>query len=169
MKGRLAVLLCAALALCFVSCRRAAERSGRDIRVEAVEDIVLHGLAGADLTLLVRNGSRVGISLREAELDLCLEGRPVAGMRLGDEVFVPRRSVQRIVLRWEFRLDDPLALYALSRRLGRGETTGVTVNLRAVGRGGPAAINIRRDGVPLSDFLRIFGVKPDELRNYLNE
>lgn len=172
MKRWLVVLFLAALLPAFVSCRRGDGRAARPVRsvgIEAVEGIDLHGLAGADLTLLVRNGSRMRLALYDADLELCLNDTPVAGMRLAQEVFVPRRSVQRVVLRWDFRLDDPLTLYALSRRLGRGEAAGVTVNLRAAGRSGPAPVHIRRDGVPLSDFLRIFGIDTDELKNYLNE
>lgn len=159
----LAGVLCGAM----TSCRRAAERAGERIRVEGIEQIQLHGFSGADLTLRVRNDNRFGVRLQEAALELWYADAYVASIALREEVEVPRRSVGPVVTQWRFQVNDPFALYALSRRVADGRTDAVEVSFRVKGRGGPAAVNILEERMPLSDFLRIFGLTCEELNQYL--
>ncbi len=81
---------------------------------------------------------------------------------------MPRRTTQSVTTRWKFRIDNPLALYALSRKLRQDDFTEVEVGFRIRGRGGPAAVNIREERMPLPDFLRIFGADTADLKTYLN-
>lgn len=155
-------------ALGFSSCRRAAETARRNIRIEAVERIDRHALSGMDLTLRVRNASRYKLLLREAALDVWYAGSCVGSVQLREGVEVPRRTTQSVTMRWKFRIDDPFALYALSRKLRKDDLSGVEVGFRVKGRGGPAAVNIREERMPLSDFLRIFGIGIDDVKTYLN-
>ena len=160
----LAVVLCGAM----TSCRRAAERAGDRIRIESVEQVRLHGLSGADLTLRIRNDNRFGIQLREAGLDLWYADAYVGSISLREGVEVPRRSVESVVTRWRFRVEDPLALYALSRRVTRCQPEEIEVSFRLKGHGGAAAVHIREERMPLSEFLRIFGLTCEQLNQYLD-
>lgn len=161
------VLLAGVLCGAMTSCRRAVERAGERIRVEGIDRIQLHGLSGADLTLRVRNDNRFGIQLQEASLELWYGGAYVGTISLREGAEVPRRSLGLVVTRWRFRVADPLALYALSRRVAGCRPDGIEVSFRVKGRGGPASVNIREERMPLSDFLRIFGLTCEKLNQYL--
>lgn len=172
MNKRLSTLLFTAFALLFAlsfsSCRRAVEKARRNIRIEGVERIDRHALSGIDLTVRVQNGSRYKLVLHEAAVDIWYAGSLVGGVRLREGVEVPRHTTQSVTTRWKLRVDDPLALYALSRKLRRGDFSEIEVGFHVKGRGGPAAVNIREDRMPLSDFLRIFGADTDDLKTYLD-
>lgn len=151
-----------------VSCRRAAERAGERIRIESVEQVKLYGLSGADLTLRVRNDNRFGLVLQEAGIDLWYGGRSVGSISLREQIFVPRRCVESVVSRWRFSVDDPFALYLLARRIAENDPSRIEVAFRVKGRGGAASVNIREERMPLSDFLRIFGLNCEKLNQYLD-
>lgn len=169
---RIPTLLFALFALFFAlsisSCRRAVEKARRNIQIEAVEQVDRHALSGMDVTVRVRNDSRYKLKLREAVLQLWYAGSRVGSVQLREGIEVPRRTTQNVVTRWKFRIEDPLALYALSRKLRRDDLSDIEVGFRIEGRGGPAAVNIRRERMPLTDFLCIFGAEIDELKTYLN-
>lgn len=161
------VVLLSALGL--PSCRRAAEKARRNIRIEAVEQIDRHALSGMDLTVRVHNGSRYKLLLSQAELEVWYAGSCIGSVQLREGVAIPRRTTQSVTLRWKFRIDDPFGLYALARKLRRDDLSQVEVGFRVKGRGGPAAVNIRKERMPLSDFLRIFGIGIDDIKTYMNE
>lgn len=165
-------LLCAALVLgsvlCLPSCRGAVEKARRNIRIEAVEEVVPHALSGVDLTVRVHNGSRYRLLLREASVEVWFADARVGRILLREGVEVPRRTTRSVTTRWKFRIDDPLALYALSRKWRKEELADVEVGFSIKGRGGPAPINIRAERMPLSDFLRNFGLDVDDLKSFMN-
>ena len=68
-------------------------------------------------------------------------------------------------MRWRVRVSDPFALHALLRRLGDNDLSEVAVSFAVKGRGGPKAINISRERVPLSEFLNTFGIDLHDLKN----
>lgn len=161
-----ALLLWATLPL--ASCRRAAERAAAKIRIEAVESVERQGLTGFEAVVRVRNGSGYKLVLERARLDLYCDGARAGDIRLGGRVEVGRRTVERVATRWQVRISDPLALYALARRVRRGAAEGIEVSYAVEGRGGPAAVNISRERVPLSEFLRTFGWTLQDVADYLN-
>ena len=148
-------LWCAALLLVAVaasSCSGAVERVRRNIRFEGVESVALHGLSGVDLTLRAVNDT--GRTLR----------RCLASARLVDEVVLPRRSEASLGTRWRLQASDPLTLLLVGRRLQSGQTAEATVTWHARGRYGLASANLSQERVPLSDFLRNFGLSVDDLK-----
>lgn len=156
-----------ALAFCagMTSCRRAVEKAGRKIRIEAVERVEPHGRAGLDITLRVRNDTRHRLLLQNASLDLYDASARVASAKLRQKIEVPRRTTDSYVTQWRVRAADPLALYVLLRRIRRNDLSGMAVSFSVEGRGGPATLNISHEKMPLSDFLNIFGVDSEELKN----
>ncbi|MCM1151202.1 MAG: hypothetical protein NC209_05480 [Alistipes sp.] len=164
---RIAVLLL--LCVGMSSCRRAAEKAREKIRIEAVEQVEMHGLTALDLVLRVRNDSGYKLRVEHAALDIFYGTTFVAGAVLREPLFVPRRTTQSLATQWRLRLSDPLAAYALVRRLRRDDISAVSVSFAVAGQGGPAAVNISRERVPLSEFLNTFDLDLQQLKNYFQE
>ncbi|MEG2366008.1 MAG: hypothetical protein RSB29_04555 [Alistipes sp.] len=149
------------------SCRRAAEKARRNIRIEAVEKVEPHALSGIDLTLRVHNGTGYKLVLHDASLTLWFDGSRVGDVVLREGVQVERRTTQSVVTRWKFQIDDPITLYILARRINAGDLSQIGVSYAVDGRGGPAPVKISSEMVPLSDFLHTFGVRIEDLKSYL--
>lgn len=148
------------------SCRRAVEKARDKIRVERIEWGAMHGTSGCDVVLQVRNDTGYKLSLESASIDLFYGSSRVVTLVLQEPVEVPRRCVQRVVTRWKWRIADPLALYALFRRVQRDDLSGIAVSYAAAGRGGPAPFAVAREGVPLHEVLESFGSEAQEVLDY---
>lgn len=169
MKKILFYTLILAVALAGSSCRRAAERIRRNIRVEGIEKIERHAMAGADLTLRVVNNTGYKLALDEARVELFYGDSSVGSIVLRERVEVPRRTTMSLLTRWQLRISDPLALFVLTKKVQQGDLSQVGLSLEVKGKGGPKTVNISREKMPLSDFLNIFGLSIDDLKNYFNE
>lgn len=166
MRRLLLFLLCAAVACAATSCRRAVERSASKIRLEEVGRPVVLGPTAFELPLTVDNGSAHRLRLTAVSLALrCGEERAVE-LRLDGEVEIPRRTRAEVATRWRLRIADPLALYVVVRRLRAGELSDLAVDCAVEGRGGPAAVNISRERVPLSEFLNTFGLTTRDVAEF---
>ncbi len=161
----LLLVLCAGM----TSCRRAAEKARENIRIEEVERVEPRGFTGLDLVLRVRNDTGYKIRLEHVSLDLFVGSSRVVEAVLRESVEVPRHTVGSFAVRWRIRIADPLALYALARRLRKNDLSDIVVSYAVEGRGGPASINISRERVPLSEFLSTFGISSEELQNYFGQ
>jgi len=161
-------LLPALLLAAATSCRRAAENARAKIRIESVEGFDLADPAGAELVLRVANGTRHKLRLDRVRLDLYFAGSRACGIQLREAVEVPRRATVDVRTRWQMRIADPLAAYALYRRVRQGDLSQVTVSCVVEGRGGPVGVNISREKMPISEFLNIFGVTAQEAAAFLN-
>lgn len=151
------------------SCRRTVEKAREKIRVEEVERIELHGLAGLDIVLRVRNDSGYKLSVEHASLDVFYGTTYVAGVMLREPVEVLRRTTESVTTRWRLRISDPLAAYALVGRIRRDDISAIAVSFAVEGRGGPAPVNISRERMPLSEFLNTFDLDSKQLKNYFQE
>ena len=151
-------LLVFVVLLSATSCRRAIEKTARKIRVEAVEQVV---------TLRVANGSGYKLSLDTVRVDLFCAGSRVGRMVLREQVEVAKRQTASVPTRWQMKIYDPLALYAMIRKIARGDYSNITVSYLVSGRGGPIPINISQEMVLLSDFLNIFGLKTEDIKSLL--
>ncbi len=121
------------------------------------------GLSSLELSLRATNDTRRNLRLREADFDLYWGGNRVARVVLMEEVTLPRRTTGCIATRWRVRVDDPLTFYVAARRIGRGDVDRATVSWHVRGRYGVASANLSQEKVPLSDFLRNFGLSVDDL------
>lgn len=148
------------------SCRKKLEKARENIRVEAVEQVGMHGLTGLDVVLRMRNDTGYKLVLDKASLDIFVGPSFVVGAELCEPVVAERHSTERIATRWRLRISDPFTLYAFVRRIRQQEIASVAVTLSAEGRGGPVPLKIFRERVPLSEFLNTFGVELEELQNY---
>ena len=157
--------LLGAAVLALSSCRKVEERLAERIRLEAVERIEPLGPTSAEVVVRVKNATRHTLGLEADELtSYCGESR-VGTLVLQEPVEVPRRTTGSYPTRWRLKVADPLALYVLVRKVQAGALDAVDVSCTARGRGGPAAVKISRERMPLSEFLNTFGVSIHELEN----
>lgn len=170
MKGKLLyTLLLLTAALSMSSCRKAIEKAQRNIRFEGIERIERHGLAGIDLTFRMRNDTGYKLVFDEARIDLYYAGSRVGDVTLRERLEVPKHTTLSVASQWKIRISDPLALYLMARKYRAGDLSQVNVSFALKGRGGPAPINISQEKVPVSEFLRIFGLTMDDVKNFLPE
>lgn len=164
-----AALLLLAVVLGMPSCRRAAERARRDIAVERIVEVARLGSAGAVVTLHVRNDSRRTLRLDEARFELFLAGGLAAEFRLHEPVRVAARTTADCRTVWRVRTEDPMAYYALQRKIRAGETARIEVSAHVAGRGGGFPVKFSCERMPLSEFLNTFGATIEDLENFLEE
>ena len=157
----LLLLLCVGM----VSCRRAAEKAREGIRIEAVEAVDVHGLAGLDLVLRVRNDTGYKLVMNKVQLDIHNASSRIVGVTLREPVRIGRHTVGSHAMQWRVHVSDPFALYALLRRVRQNDLAGLSVSFSFEGRGGPKRVNISRERVPLSEFLNTFGIDLQDLKN----
>ena len=160
------LLLLAVLCAVLPSCRRVAEKAGEKIRIEEVERVSGRGVTGAEIVVRVVNDSRYKIALERASLDLYMGQSCACSAELLQPVEVARRTTASVATQWRIRIVDPLALYAVVRRVQRNDITQIGVSFSVEGHGGPLPVNFSREKMPLSEFLNTFGVDLQELKNY---
>ena len=129
------------------SCRRMAEKAQRNIRLEAVEKARRQGLSGAEIDA----------------------GGVVTKVALREPAEAPRRATASVTTLWRIRTSDPMALHVMTKKIREDDISKIGVSFAVEGRGGPARVKISREMMPLSDFLNIFGLSLNDVKNYLEE
>lgn len=160
------VVLAVVVAVLMPSCRGAVERASQQVAVEQVCEVVRRGSAGATVTLRLRNDSPRTIRLNEVRLDLYLAGGRAAVWQLHEPLRIPRRTTADYRTLWRLKSDDPMAYYALERKIRRGEADRIEVEALLRGRAGVVPLNFSAERVPLSDFLNTFGVTLEDFENF---
>lgn len=162
----------AALALALVvaaalpACRVAVERARQEFAVERLDEVARLGSAGAAVTIRVRNDSRRSLRLDEVCVDLYLAGGRAAVWQLHEPVRIPRRTTADYRTRWRLECDDPMAYYALERKIRSGQTDRIEAALSVRGRAGVVRVNFLTERMPLSDFLNTFGATLEDLEHF---
>lgn len=159
--------LMTAVVLSTGSCRRAVERAQRNIRFQGVERVERQGLTGAAVDVRVTNDTGYKLVLKSAQIGVYYAGSKVGTVLLREGVEVPRRTTGSVRTLWRLKISDPLALYVLVRKVQAGDLSRVTFSYDVEGRGGPAPVRISRDDVPVSEFLRTFGLTVEDIKKYL--
>ncbi len=165
-KNVLLSILLILLALTFGSCRRMAEKAARKVRIEAVEEFRLRGLTGAEMVLRIANDTRYNIELDQVELTLHYKENPAITLRLHESIEIDKRSTESIATRWKLKAEG-LAMMLVARDLYNDDSSQIRVSFRIEGHGGPARIDIAQEKMLLSDFLSIFGITLQELKNQI--
>jgi len=155
------------LVLTLPSCRRTAERLREKIRLEAIESVRRQGLSGAEIVARVANDTRYELQLERATADIFYGTSRVSRITLCEGVQLGPRTTASVTTRWRVRIDDLLALYALVRRVQRDDLSEAFISFSVEGRGGPVPVEFTRERMPLSEFMRIFDLELQEVKNYL--
>lgn len=161
------LILLATLSL--ASCRKAVEEAQRNIRFEGIEGIELQGLTGVEVVARVTNDSNYDLALETARLDIYYGQERVASILLREPVAVPRHTGGSISSRWSIRISDLLLLYEAVQKARQDDISRLAVSFSVAGRGGPAPVRFSREMMPLSDFLHIFGLSLQDVKNYLSD
>lgn len=151
------------------SCRRMAEKAQRNIRLEAVEKARRQGLSGAEIVLRVKNGTGHKLKLEKASLTVYYAGGVVTKVALREPAEAPRRATASVTTLWRIRTSDPMALHVMTKKIREDDISKIGISFAVEGRGGPARVKISREMMPLSEFLNIFGLSLNDVKNYLEE
>lgn len=162
MKRTLYLLLLLLLALPMTSCRGIKERMREKIRFEGIETMQLTGTSSLEIGMRIANETAYKLELNHAVATLYYKDSRVGTMTLKEPVVQPRRTTGTLPTQWMIDLNNPLAALALVANLQQG-SNAATVSLHLEGKGGPKALTISREKMPLSDFLNIFGIKAQDL------
>ena len=92
---------------------------------------------------------------------------PVAEFRLHEPVRIPERTTVDCRSLWRLRTEDPMAYYALGRRLRSGDTERIGISAHIEGRSGRYPVNFSCQRMPVSDFLNTFGLSIKDIENFL--
>ena len=57
----------------------------------------------------------------------------------------------------------------MTKKIREDDISKIGVSFAIEGRGGPAHVKISREMMPLSEFLNIFGLSLNDVKNYLEE
>ena len=165
-KNVLLSILLLSLALTLGSCRRMAEKAAQKVRIEAVEEFRIRGLTGAEMVLRIANGTRHTIELDQVELTLHYKEHPAIRLRLLEGIEIGKRTTESVATRWKLK-PEGLTMMLVARDLHNDDLSKIRVSFRIEGHGGPARIDIAQERMPLSDFLSIFGITLQELKNQI--
>jgi len=152
------------LALTLGSCQRMAENAARKVRIEAVEEFWLRGLTGAEMVLRIANDTRHKIELDQVELTLHYKESPAIALRLHESIEIGKRTTESIATRWKLKA-EALAMMLLARDIRNDDPSQIRVAFHVEGHAGAVRFNIDQEKMPLTDFLSIFGITWQELKN----
>ena len=96
-------------------------------------------------------------------------GGVVTKVALREPAEAPRRATASVTTLWRIRTSDPMALHVMTKKIREDDISKIGVSFAIEGRGGPARIKISREMMPLSEFLNIFGLSLNDVKNYLEE
>ncbi len=168
MKHHLLRLLAALLLLLPLgSCRNIARRTAERIRIEGIGQIRTQGFTHLLLGLRTVNDSGRNLRLTEAEIALYAPGaaEPAVTAVLLEPLLLRRHTTAELATKWRIDYAQALGWLPLLRAVGRGDLEGWEVSLRVKGRCGPVTRNISEERIPVSVFLRTFGLDPTAIAN----
>ena len=147
-----------------------AGRLAERIRIEGVERVRTQGFTRLQLVLRVANGTGRNLRLKEATLAFYPPeaSEAIATAVLAEPVVVRRRTTGAVDTRWRIEYARALAWMPLLRALEGGTFDGWWVSVRLKGRSGLVSANISEERVPLSLFLRTFGIDSTSVANTVN-
>jgi hypothetical protein len=141
--------------------------SSGDVSITELGGIDMMDMSHLRLTATVDNGRCQTITVRAGKLAL-YDGRiKVLEMTLSESVRIPRRSSAEIVLPMAVRLENPLALMKLPRKLGDGDRS-LNVTGEISGRMGLMSRTKKIEAMPLVDLLRELGADENDVKNMLS-
>ncbi len=169
MKRWLTVSLLLAMMLSLGSCSNTMQKMRRKVQFQGIESVELTSLSTIRMDVRIKNQTAHNLHLRDAVAHLYYRDREVGSLRLQEQVEVPRRTDSEVFTSyWLVDVGNPLSLLPILGKVRGGDLSELWVDLELEGRGGPMPVNLSRGKMPLSDFLRTFGVDAKSLTNIFN-
>lgn len=168
MKQRSFLWLLVGLSLLLSSCSGTVQKMRRKVKLEGIEDVRPTSLSSVRIDFRIMNQTAYNLHLKDAVAHLYYRDNCIGTMRLKERVEVPKRTASELFTTdWAVEIGNPLSLLPILGKVRSGDLSELWVDLELEGRGGPVPVNLSREKMPLSDFLRTFGVDTDNMMNFL--
>lgn len=155
-------------ALSLGSCSGTVQKMRRKVKLEGIEDVRPMSLSSVRIDFRIMNQTAYNLHLKDAVAHLYYRDNCIGTMRLKERVEVPKRTASEVFpTDWAVEIGNPLSLIPILGKVRSGDLSELWVDLELEGRGGPVPVNLSREKMPLSDFLRTFGVDTDNMMNFL--
>ncbi|MDR0510395.1 MAG: hypothetical protein LBH06_04815 [Rikenellaceae bacterium] len=154
MKRSLLLSAVACVALVATSC---CNGSG-DVSLVEIKDVDLGDLSHLELKAAIDNGRCQNINVKRGSLALYDSKSKILEITLTESVRIPRNSTSEVTFPIAVRLENPLALITLPRKLRRADNT-LNVTGEIAGRMGLLCKKKRVEAMPLNEFLREIGAE----------
>ena len=159
MKGlRYAILL---IMLLISAPRSVAQR----IEFRGFERVTHLSTSGANLWVEVENRGCWRMVVKEAEVDILVDGTPRLTLALRDKVVVPRKSSSEVFVPLRFRSRSMLSFAGLVARIALGDREDITINYR-IKAGTPLfKRRFEQEGVPLNQLMQLLSLHDGEIES----
>ena len=159
MKGlRYAILL---IMLLISAPRSVAQR----IEFRGFERVTHLSTSGANLWVEVENRGCWRMVVKEAEVDILVDGTPRLTLALRDKVVVPRKSSSEVLVPLRFRSRSMLSFAGLVARIALGDREDITINYR-IKAGTPLfKRRFEQEGVPLNQLMQLVSLHDGEIES----
>lgn len=159
MKGlRYAILL---IMLLVSTPRSVAQR----IEFRGFERVTHLSTSGANLWVEVENRGCWRMVVKEAEVDILVDGTPRLTLALRDKVVVPRKSSSEVLVPLRFRSRSMLSFAGLVARIALGDREDITINYR-IKAGTPLfKRRFKQEGVPLNQLMQLLSLHDGEIES----
>lgn len=168
-KKWLTMSLLMAVLLSLGSCSNTMQKMRRKVKFEGIESVTPTSLSTIQIEVRIKNQTAYNLYLQDAVAHLYYRDREIGSLRLQEQVKIPRRTESEVFRsNWLVDVGNPLSLLPILGKVRQGDWSELWVDLEMEGRGGPVPVNLSREKMPLSDFLRTFGVDAESLTNIFN-
>ncbi|MBO7311513.1 MAG: LEA type 2 family protein [Alistipes sp.] len=121
--------------------------------------------SGANLWVEVENRGCWRMVVKEAEVDILVDGTPRLTLALRDKVVVPRKSSSEVLVPLRFRSRSMLSFAGLVARIALGDREDITINYR-IKAGTPLfKRRFEQEGVPLNQLMQLLSLHDGEIES----
>ena len=135
------------------------------IEFRGFERVTHLSTSGANLWVEVENRGCWRMVVKEAEVDILVDGTPRLTLALRDKVVVPRKSSSEVLVPLRFRSRSMLSFAGLVARIALGDREDITINYR-IKAGTPLFKRIfEQEGVPLNQLMQLLSLHDGEIES----
>lgn len=145
------------------SCNRGAGK----LSFDGIERVRLQGLTSVEVVAHITNDTGHKLALDGAEVAVFYQGRRIATVLLLEGLKMDAKSSGSLSSQWQIRVSDPISAYLVLRKIKANDPSQIDISCSVAGQRGSRALKFSREQMPLSDFLRIFGLSISSVSKYL--
>lgn len=135
------------------------------IEFRGFERVTHLSTSGANLWVEVENRGCWRMVVKEAEVDILVDGTPRLTLALRDKVVVPRKSSSEVLVPLRFRSRSMLSFAGLVARIALGDREDITINYR-IKAGTPLfKRRFEQEGVPLNQLMQLLSLHDGEIES----
>lgn len=135
------------------------------IEFRGFERVTHLSTSGANLWVEVENRGCWRMVVKEAEVDILVDGTPRLTLALRDKVVVPRKSSSEVLVPLRFRSRSMLSFAGLVARIALGDREDITINYR-IKAGTPLfKRRFEQEGVPFNRLMQLLSLHDGEIES----